>query len=92
MRMPHQHDQHVFAIIRFDTFQAAESPTEDTITVTKIVWDQAVAEREVARMNRINGNKECLYFWQITRLQKPLASNEQDSEHHVEETVLNVTR
>lgn len=60
------HD-HVFAIVRVDTYSTAVPP-HTAITVTKIVWTQVDAEAEVSRLNQLNADKKCIYFWQITRL------------------------
>jgi hypothetical protein len=54
-----------FAIIRVDLFQSAE---QDRVTVKRVVWDEAVAESEVARLNQVNASKDCVYFWQPTRV------------------------
>jgi hypothetical protein len=43
---------------------------EDRFTVTRIVWDQAFAESEVARLNDLNSDKGAAYFWQATRAQR----------------------
>ncbi len=58
---------HVFAIVRVDTFQE-EAPLEEKIAITKVVSTQEAAEQEVKRLNELNGPKGCLYFWQITRM------------------------
>jgi DNA-binding PadR family transcriptional regulator len=55
----------VYAIVRIDRYV---SNSADSITVKEIVRSQAIAESEVERLNRINADKECLYFWQATRL------------------------
>ena len=44
------------------------SEPQDTITVTKIVLSQEVAESEVARLNTLNADKGAKYFWQTTHL------------------------
>ena len=61
---------HVFAIIRVDMFCDLESDPEQSITVKKIVSTQQEAETEVARLNRLVGNKRSKYFWQVTRLER----------------------
>ncbi len=70
MNQPNAKYDHVFAIIRVDRFQTADSPVEETITVKKIVRDQAAAEREVERLNKLNADVGCVYFWQMTRLER----------------------
>src|SRR5919204_6515338 len=59
-----------FAIVRID---ADLENDEDRFTVTRIVWDQAFAETEVARLNELNSDKGARYFWQATRA-KPVVS------------------
>ena len=61
---------HVFAIVRVDTFHDPATPVQDTVTVKKIVWDKEVAEREVARLNELNATKGAIYFYEITRLER----------------------
>jgi len=60
--------EHVYAIVRFDRFM--ESP-ENSFTVKEIVRTQDVAEAEVKRLNEVNADKDCNYFWQTTRLFPP---------------------
>lgn len=64
---------HVFAIVRVDTFGEIEVKPETMVTVKKIAWSQRDAEAEVARLNRLNKDKGCVYFWQITRLERKRA-------------------
>jgi hypothetical protein len=65
--------EHVYAIIRFDFYDDRDIPLcelvpEDRITVKKLVWTTEEAQAEVDRLNRINADKGCVYFWQTTRL------------------------
>jgi hypothetical protein len=60
-----QPSEHVYAIVRFDRFMQS---SENSFTVKKIVSAQAVAEAEVNRLNELNADKNCTYFWQATRL------------------------
>ena len=62
--------EHVFAIVRVDSFHHHDATAEDTITVKKIVLSRQLAEEEVARLNALNRDKGCRYFWQITRLER----------------------
>lgn len=80
MSMLHHTNQQVFAIIRFDIFQADDATPDELVTVKSIVWDQTTAEQEVARLNTLNADKECIYFWQMTRLQEPHTLDEQRHE------------
>jgi hypothetical protein len=56
---------HVYAIIRYDKYII---DYKNAITVKEIVTSHEDAEKEVERLNRINSDKNCIYFWQTTRL------------------------
>ena len=60
----------VFAVVR----EEPDAPPEARFTVKEIVWTQAEAEAEVARLTALNGSKGCRYTWQATRLYPPGAS------------------
>jgi hypothetical protein len=60
--------KHVFAVIRLDKFLTDVAPPENTITVKEVVLTRVEAESEVQRLNALNGDKDRLYFWQMTRL------------------------
>jgi hypothetical protein len=60
--------EHVYAIVRYDAFQADSVAIENRVTVTRVVRDEATARAEVARLNHLNRDKGCKYFWQVTRL------------------------
>ena len=64
MRKKHQ----VFAVLRVDDFQGADTPVETKVTVKQVVSTQQIAEREVERLRRLNAEKGCRYWWQATRL------------------------
>ena len=64
----HGHE-HVFVILRFDSFYGEHIDIEDKITIKMVVWEQDIAEREVDRLNRLNSSKEVIYFWKRSRLQ-----------------------
>jgi hypothetical protein len=51
-----------------DNFHDATVPARNRIAVKRVVWDQATAESEVERLNRLNADKGCEYFWQVTRV------------------------
>jgi hypothetical protein len=59
---------HVYAIVRYDEFQGAETPIENRVTVTRVVYEEETARAEVARLNNLNAEKGCRYFCQTTRL------------------------
>ena len=55
-----------YAIVRIDLFQSDDIPWKNKITVKKVVSSEDLAENEVARLNLLNADKGCQYFWQIT--------------------------
>ena len=58
----------VYAILRYDEFQNSTVPIENRISVTRVVHDEATANAEVRRLNDLNSEKGCRYFWQTTSL------------------------
>jgi hypothetical protein len=56
--------EHAYAVVQFD--RSMQSP-EISITVKEIVSTQSIAEAEVKRLNELNADKDCTYFWQTTR-------------------------
>ncbi len=55
----------VFAVVRYDM----EAPEPHLgVTVKEVVRSLELAEAEVKRLNLINADKGCTYFWQATRL------------------------
>jgi len=58
----------VFAVIRFDKFLSALRPLERSFTVKEVVLSQGEADSEVARLNKLNKDKDRHYFFQRTRL------------------------
>jgi hypothetical protein len=71
--MSHRHKPHevVYAVVRYD-FDLGEP--EHRITVKEIVRGHEFALAEVERLNRVNADKPCRYFCQMTRLFPPGAS------------------
>ncbi len=65
--------EQVFAIVRVDKFQVADAAAIDdetwpvVITVKGILPSKEAAIAETARLNALNAEKGCLYFWQMTR-------------------------
>ena len=59
-----------FAIVRVEgsLFSDEMVPVGNRITVKRILWNLDVAEKEVRRLNELNGDKGCVYFWQATRV------------------------
>ena len=67
---PNSSYDHDFVIVRVIMFHGLEVPDESCVVVKKVVWTQEVAEAEVARLNQLNQDKGCVYFWQIIRLER----------------------
>jgi len=57
----------VFAVIRLDVFLLGTSPATNSVTIKEIVSTREKAESEVQRLTEINRDKNCVYFWQMTR-------------------------
>lgn len=64
---PHSKYRHVYPIVRFDT-PLDHTDAEHKITVVKVLTSQEGAEAEVSRLNHINADKSCRYFWCTSRL------------------------
>jgi hypothetical protein len=65
--------EHVFVIFRFDTPMAAEFGMDpEHVAVKKVVRSEEIANREVERLNRLNGSKGSVYFWRSARLDRDL--------------------
>lgn len=54
-----------FAILREDFLPSAT--IKDRITVKEIVWDLETAKTEVERLNSLNKDKRCHYWWTPSR-------------------------
>ncbi len=68
---PNPKFDHVYAIIRLDEGALSGiTPDMNLIVVKKVVRSQEEAEREVHRLNSLNADKGCRYFYQLTRLEK----------------------
>lgn len=63
--------KHVYAVIRIDRFQGNEVSLKDKVTVKEVIRTKEKAISEVERLNKVNADKGCEYFWQITRLKNP---------------------
>jgi hypothetical protein len=62
-----------YAVVRLDHFQIDggamdAAGLERAVTVKEVLLDQARAEAEVERLNKLNADKQCHYFCQYTRL------------------------
>jgi hypothetical protein len=60
-----------FAVVRVDEYLPPKTAITDRISVKEIVSTLDEAEREVARLNELNADKGCLYFWQHTSVLEP---------------------
>jgi hypothetical protein len=64
---PHSKYKHVYPIVRIDKRISATDPT-NSIMVVKVLTSQVDAEAEVSRLNQINADKNCIYFYCTSRL------------------------
>lgn len=55
---------HVYAVIRVDV---GMQDIETAVTVKEVVPTMEEATAEVERLNKLNADKGCRYFWQTTR-------------------------
>lgn len=65
--------QHAYAVVRLDLpkdrrFDQIARDPGNWITVKEVVPTPEEADSEVDRLNRVNADKACIYFAQITRL------------------------
>ncbi len=64
---PNAKYKHLYAVVRIDNPVHLERP-ENSFTVIKVFPSRESAEIETARLNKINADKNCTYFTQITRM------------------------
>jgi hypothetical protein len=64
---PHSKFEHVYPIVRVDLPFDEAYPT-NTVAVVKVLATQEEAEAEVARLNKLGGDKACTYFFCTSRL------------------------
>jgi len=57
----------VFALVRID-LPINEYEPEGSVTVKKVFFQEHEALAEVNRLNDLNSDKGCRYFFQITRM------------------------
>ena len=55
----------VYVIIRYDK---EISDFKERISIVKVLFSLVEAEKEVSRLNKINGDETTEYFWQTSRL------------------------
>jgi hypothetical protein len=61
----------VFVILRTDLFHAAGTPLELLVTAKQVVRSQALAEREVARLNALHPDGQVRYWCVPSRMALP---------------------
>ena len=64
---PHSKYPHVYPIVRLDP-PVDEIEPQNRITVVKVLTSQAGAETEVSRLNQVNADKSCTYFYCTSKL------------------------
>jgi hypothetical protein len=64
---PHSKYPHVYPIVRVDT-PLDPNDVAKQITVVKVMTSQVAVEAEVSRLNQINADKSCTYFYCTSRL------------------------
>lgn len=67
---PHSKYKHLFVVYRIDNLS---NGTTD-YTTTKAYDDESSAKAEVERMNKVNGDKHCIYDYTIARYVPPDAA------------------
>jgi hypothetical protein len=68
MSHKHKEREEVFAVLRYDAFHKPETPPEIRVTVKEVVRSRELAEAEVGRLNAVNNDNDCRYWWQQTQL------------------------
>jgi hypothetical protein len=64
---PHSKFKHVYPIVRIDMPFNKTDPT-NTVMVVTVLTSQTDAEKEVSRLNQINADNSCVYFYCTSRL------------------------
>ena len=68
---PNAKYDHIYAIIRLDRDVISGGIIDrNQVMVKKVVLSKEKAEQEVDRLNRLNSDKGCEYYYQITRLER----------------------
>lgn len=66
-----------YAVLRVDHYLAPAAPWEykgvlaagpGNVKVKEVLMDAEEARREVVRLNQLNAEKDCTYYWQSCRL------------------------
>jgi hypothetical protein len=69
---PYPHYDQVFVILRLRPPSSREGAPESGIGVLKVLWSEAAAEAEVARLNQGAHAREMTYCWKAARLERRL--------------------
>jgi hypothetical protein len=64
---PHAKCEHVYPIVRID-LPLDERTLTHKVTVVKVLTSQGAADTEASRLNQLNGDKHCVYFYCTSRL------------------------
>jgi hypothetical protein len=64
---PNAKFRHVYAVVRIDLPVSNETP-EDSFSVLKIFPIAHLADKEVARLSKVNSDEGCIYKSFITRI------------------------
>ncbi|MEY4394997.1 MAG: hypothetical protein ACO3GX_16885 [Gemmataceae bacterium] len=68
---PNAKYDHIYAIIRLERdVITGELLDRNLVTIKKLVRSRENAEQEVDRLNKLNSDKGCDYYFQITRLER----------------------
>lgn len=66
---PHSKNPHVFVILRADAYDEGEQVSEHVV-VKKVVSTKPRAEEEVERLNALNAQRGCRYYFEIAQFEK----------------------
>ena len=70
---------HVFVVLRYDiNNNFTPESMANQISATKAFLTKEMAEAEVQRMNIVNSDKSCNYFWTVARLAKEKIGEEKN--------------
>ena len=62
-----------YVVLRLDQFQLRDGVPDDPrvyLTAKEVVWAEDEAKSEVDRLNRLNADKDCHYWWQGVRVER----------------------
>lgn len=77
---PNRQFDHIFVIVRADLFYKVDDINsvdfKNYISVSKAFFNEAAAQREVDRLNELNADKRCTYFYLLGRLERDPTTSE----------------